>query len=101
MPCGFTEAELYIIFKISLYNRWCDKHINVESLTGGIPSNKKGLYRDAVKSLVRKGYFKAYNSQGRIDVCALKQHRAFIIQSLHGHRKEYSFLDRFDEARIR
>jgi hypothetical protein len=101
MPCGFTEAERYIIFKIALYNRWCDKHINVESLTGGIPSNKKGLYRDAVKSLVRKGYPKAYNSQGRVDVCALKQYRAFIILSLQGHREEHRFLERFDEARIR
>ena len=101
MPCGLTEAELYVIFRITLYNRWCNKHINVESLMGGIPSDKKGSYRDAVKSLVRKGYFKAYNSQGRIDVCALKQYRTFIIQSLQSHRKEYRFLERFEEDRIR
>jgi hypothetical protein len=101
MTCGFDQWELYIIFNVTLYNRWCNKHINVESITGGIPRHKTGLYREAVRRLVRKGYLKSYHAQGRTDVCALKQHRELFIQSMDSHREEYQFLMRFDRERIR
>lgn len=101
MPCNLNEQELYVIFKVTFNNRWCNKHINVESITGGIPRHKTGPYRKAVQSLVRKGYLKAYHAQGRTDVCAMKHYREFFIRAMDSHREEYNFLERFNAGRIR
>jgi hypothetical protein len=101
MTCGLSEQELYIIFRITLYNRWCNKHMKVESITRGIPGHKVGLCREAVRSPIRKGYLKGYHAQGRTDVCAVKQHRETFIQSMDARRDEYPFLKRFDRGRIR
>jgi hypothetical protein len=92
MSCGFSECELFIIWKICRKNRWCEKHISRQDLTRGRPSDKIGEYKDAIDNLVVNGFLNAYRSQGRDDVCIPKQHRNKAIQALKAHKSEYPFI---------
>lgn len=100
MSCSLSEHELYIIHKIIVKNRWCNKHINREGLASGVPKDKVHLYRDAIDSLVRKGYLKSYISQGRTDICVRKEFRFELIEFLKQHRDEYAFLKNIDFSMI-
>ncbi len=92
MTCGFSEYELYIIWKICHRNRWCAKHISRHDLVSGRPSDKIGMYKDAIDSLVAKGILNSYHAQGRNDVCIPKQHRNLALEALKTHQSDYAFI---------
>lgn len=102
MTCNLSMYELFILKRIVFdESRWCDKHISREDLTRGMAKDKRHLYRDAVDSLIRKGYLRQYKSQGRVDVCAIKHYKYQMIDFLQRHRTEYDFLQRIDFNRIK
>lgn len=92
MTCGFSEYELYIIWKICHRNRWCAKHISRQDLVSGRPGDKIGAYKDAIDSLVAKGVLHSYHAQGRNDVCIPKQHRYIALEALKAHQSDYAFI---------
>jgi hypothetical protein len=92
MTCGFSEHELFIIWKICHRNRWCAKHISRQDLLKGRSSDKIGVYKDAIDSLVIKGILHSYPAQGRNDVCIPKQHRHKVLEALKAHQCEYAFI---------
>ncbi len=99
MTCGFSRYELYIIWKICYKNRWCNKHIDKRDLVKGRPKNEIDLYEDAVRSLVREGFLQEYCSQGRSDICILKQNRNRALEVLKAHEKEYDFIKNLEFIR--
>lgn len=92
MTCGFSEYELFIIWKICRKNRWCNKHISRHDLVSGRSSDKIGKYKDAINSLVVKGILTTYHSQGRDDVCMPKRGRNEALTALKTHQPEYPFI---------
>ena len=92
MTCGFSEYELFIIWKICHRNRWCSKHISRHDLVSGRPSDKIGMYKDAIDSLVAKGILNSYHAQCRNDVCIPKQQRNMALEALRAHQKDYAFI---------
>ncbi len=92
MACGFTEYELFIIWRICRRNRWCNKHIGRQDLVGGRPGDRIGEYKRAIDSLVTKGFLLTYHAQGRDDVCMPKPHRARALEVLKAHEKECPFI---------
>ena len=97
MSCGLTMFELYILYRIVyVKRRWCDKHISQIDLIKGCKKDKLHLYKDAIDSLVKKGYLKQYKSQGRADVCVIKHYRYQLIDFLQRHRTEYDFLQHLE-----
>ena len=99
MSCGFTKYELFIIWKICYKNRWCDKHIAKRDLCKGRPKHEINQYMDAVRSLVKDNFLKEYNSQGRKDICILKQNRNKAIEALISHQNEYNFIQHIEFIR--
>lgn len=99
MACGFSEYELFIIWKICYKSRWCKKHISKEDLCSGRPSHKINLYKDAIEDLVRGGFLQEYPSQGRLDVCIPKQNRSKAIEVLKSHQNEYDFIKHLEFIR--
>jgi hypothetical protein len=94
--------ELFILKRIVLDDpRWCNRHISREDLTKGTVKDQRHLYRDAVDSLVRKGYQKQYKSQGRVDLCVIKEYKYQIIGFFRMHENEYQCLKGLDYSRIR
>jgi hypothetical protein len=92
MTCGFNEYELFIIWKICHRNRWCAKHISRHDLVNGMPSDKIGMYKDAIDSLVAKGMLSSYHAQGRNDVCMPKHRRKIALEALKAHQSDYAFI---------
>ncbi len=92
MSCGFSEYELFILWKTCYRNRWCEKHISRQDLVKGRPSDRIGKYKDAIDSLVTKGVLTSYNSQGRRDICLPKKHRNEVLEALKAHQGEYIFI---------
>lgn len=99
MSCSFSKYELYIIWKICYKNRWCNKHIARRDLCKGRPKHEINLYMDAVRSLVKDNFLKEYNSQGRKDICILKQNREKAIEALTSHQNEYAFIQHIEFIR--
>jgi hypothetical protein len=92
MTCGFSEYELFIIWKICRKDRWCNKHISRHDLVNGRSSDKIGRYKDAIDNLVAKGILIRYKAQGRNDLCIPKRYRNNMIAILKEHQREYSFI---------
>ncbi len=92
MSCGLNEAELRILCKIAYMNRWFNKHISQQDLMKCVPRSDWKELRNAIKSLVKKGYLRFYNSKSRKDVCVEKSKRNNIIEALKAHKSEYTFI---------
>jgi hypothetical protein len=92
MACDLSEHELRMLYKIVYKRRWCNKHISQEDLMSGTPKGDRDQYRVAIKNLIRKGWFKAYKSQGRVDVCIPKTNKKKALDALKAHQDEYSFI---------
>lgn len=102
MTCNLSRYELYILKRIAFdKSRWCNKHISAEDLAGSTPIDKRHLYKDAIDSLVRKGYLRQYKSQGRVDLCVVKQYKYRMIGFFQAHQDEYLFLQGLDFNRMR
>jgi hypothetical protein len=97
----FSEYELFILNKIAIKNRWCDKHISREDLLQGRKRSDLGLYGIAIDNLVKKGILKVYKAQGRDDYCLLKAHRELVISVLKENAGRYSFISSLHLERIR
>lgn len=93
MSCGFSEYELYIIWKICYRNRWCPKkHIAKRDLVKGRPIHEIDKYEAAIENLVKKQFLHPYYSQGRTDVCMPKQNRNKAQEALEAHKNQYTFI---------
>ena len=97
----FSEYELFILNKIAIMNRWCNKHISREDLLKGRKRSDLGFYGIAIDSLVKRGILKVYKSQGRNDYCLLKTHREMVISVLKENAGKYSFIKPLHLERIR
>lgn len=97
----FSEYELFIINRIAIRNRWCDKHISREDLLQGRKRSDLGFYGTAIDSLVKKGILKVYRAQGRDDYCLIKARRELIISVLQENAGKYSFISPLHLGRIR
>lgn len=73
-------------------NRWCNKHISQQDIMKGVPRSDWKELRNAIDSLIKKGYLRFYNSQSRHDVCVEKSKRNNIIEALKAHKSEYPFI---------
>ncbi|ATZ61512.2 MAG: hypothetical protein BME93_05445 [Methanosarcinales archaeon Met12] len=92
MTCELSEYELDILYKIVRKNRWCKKHISQDDIVRGFPSHDIGIYKNAIKSLIKKGLLVCYKSKGRNDVCIPKRNRATIIEIFDAHNFEIWFI---------
>lgn len=102
MACNLSKYELYILKRI-IYDksRWCNKHISREDLSSGNPVDERHLYKEAIDSLIRKGYLKQYKSQNRVDFCANKAFKHQFINFFQTHESEHLFLQGLDFSKMK
>jgi hypothetical protein len=91
----FNEFELRVLQKVCLMGRFCPgKHINVDRVVNGlVPSHQYGLCKDAIDSLVKKGFLSRYKAQGRIDICVEKSRYKECLGILASFKSKYDFIN--------
>lgn len=96
-----SEYEIYIVNRIAIKTRWCNKHISREDLLQGRKVSDLDLYGEAIDSLVRKKILRIYKSQGRDDYCLPKTHLNMVISLLKKNVGKYDFINPFLITRIK
>lgn len=97
MTCGFSEEELYVLYRICLLGRNCPhKHIRSEDFLSGFPPQDCKEYRKALKKLINKGYIGLKKSQGRDDICFARSKFYEVLQAFKAHEQEYKFIIRIE-----
>lgn len=92
---NFTEHELYIINKIAMENKWCNRLISRADLVKGRDSDERilKLYEDAIDNLVNKRILYIYLVDGRRCYCVKKTDNNMIISVLLEYAGKFKFIN--------
>lgn len=89
----FTEYEIFLINKLCLIRRFCDAHMQEESLLSGVKKNKIGDLKKALKKISRKGIVRKYKAQDRHDYCFPMENYTPCLEILKKYADKYPFID--------
>jgi hypothetical protein len=89
----FTEYELILINKLCLVRRFCNAHMQEESLLSGVKKNKIGDLKKALKNISRKGIIRKYKAQDRYDYCFPMENYVSCLTILKRYSGTYPFID--------
>jgi len=89
----FTEHELILLNKLCLLRRFCNRHLQEESLLSGVKKDKIGLQKEALSNLVKKRIVAKYKTQHRYDYCFPQRNYAPALEVLAKYSTLYEFID--------
>ena len=92
MSCQLSKHEIFLIWKLYYKCVWYKQHIDRRDLVKGNPKNELNDFKDAIDSLIKKGYLIPYKAQGRDDVGLNPKLGAEIKELLIEHKDEYKFI---------
>lgn len=95
---NFTKQELIMLQKFCYSRRFCNRHMQKESILSGIPNNEIKDYKKALDNLIKKGIIAKYKTQNRYDLCFPHKNYAPSIEVLRKYESEYDFIDTSDFA---
>ena len=93
MNIDFNEQELFLLQKFCYGRRFCNRHIQKESILSAIPSNEIKKYKKALNNLLKKGIIAKYKTQNRYDLCFPHKNYSSSIEVLKKYEKQYDFID--------
>lgn len=96
MEREFSQYELRILYNMCRQGTWCDKHLNINKITNGIPKHDLDKAKYAAKELKNIGLIAAQKKQGREDYCMPKPNREIIIDILKKYEEDWGFIQFLD-----
>lgn len=96
---SYSEYELRILYNMYRQGTWCDKHLNINKVTNGIPSHNQDKAKKAAKELTKIGLILSLKKQSREDYCMPKTNREVIISILEKYEDKYKFIQHLEFIR--